>query len=156
MLCTSRLQPSPLASVRAKKRAECVSLSLPVHSLSSASPMHSSPRRHTGNWGPRGSQANMQGLGVTWLLDQIPSPSYGKIVPLPCGCLGRGKGYGSKPRQKIRSGAPKAVGQRTAQPSGSFCSQNDPKYNTLCFFGTHRGGLEGSHRTWAACDFHTK
>ena len=100
--------------------------------------MHSSPRRHTGNWGPRGSQADMQGLGVTWLLDcaapgalsQIPSPNYGKIVPLPCGCLGRGKGYGSKPRQKIRSGAPKAAGQRTAFPSGSSCSQGSAKCST--------------------------
>uniref|UniRef100_A0A0B7BL32 Uncharacterized protein n=1 Tax=Arion vulgaris TaxID=1028688 RepID=A0A0B7BL32_9EUPU len=42
------------------------------------------------------------------LLSKNQTPNYGQIAPLPYGSLGRGKGYGNKPKQKIRSGAPKA------------------------------------------------
>ena len=47
VLVTFRFQLSPLASSNVKRRAECVSLSLPVHSLSFDKPYVMPPRGDT-------------------------------------------------------------------------------------------------------------
>ena len=58
MLVTFRFQLSPLASSNVKRRAECVSLSLPVQSLSFDKPYVVPPRGDTGNWAPYGPRLN--------------------------------------------------------------------------------------------------
>ena len=62
VLVTFRFQLPPLASSNVKRRAECISLSLPVQSLSFAKPYVVPPCGDTGNWAPYG-QAELQGLG---------------------------------------------------------------------------------------------
>ena len=59
----SSLVENTLASSNVKRRAECVSLSLPVQSLSFDKPYVVPPRGDTGNWAPYGIQAELQGLG---------------------------------------------------------------------------------------------
>ena len=58
MLVTFRFQLSPLASSNVKRRAECVSLSLSVQSLSFDKPYVVPPRGDTGNWAPYGPRLN--------------------------------------------------------------------------------------------------
>ena len=54
VLVTFRFQLPPLASSNVKRRAECVSLSLPVQSLSFDKPYVVPLRGDTGNWAPYG------------------------------------------------------------------------------------------------------
>ena len=63
--------------------------------------------------------------------------------PLSCGRFGRDKGYGSKPRQKIRSGAPKAVICQLLASFDSSCSQAGAKHRALHSFGSHKRGNPG-------------
>ena len=60
VLVTFRFQLSPLASSNVKRRTECISLSLPVQSLSFDKSYVVPPRGDTGNLRP---QAELQGLG---------------------------------------------------------------------------------------------
>ena len=62
--------------------------------------------------------------------------------------------YGSKPREKIRFGAPKAVGRQCDYFSGSSCSQSGSKCNALHSPGTCRCGREGEPVVWAEQGLH--
>ena len=55
---TFHFQLPPLASSNVKRRAKCISLSLPVHSLSFDKPYVVPPRGDTGNWAPYGPRLN--------------------------------------------------------------------------------------------------
>ncbi|KAK7493365.1 hypothetical protein BaRGS_00015491 [Batillaria attramentaria] len=63
VLVTSHFQLSPLASSNAKKGAECVSLPLPVHSLSDSKPYVVPPRGDTWKLSTLRTQAKLQGTG---------------------------------------------------------------------------------------------
>ena len=74
----------------AKKRAECVILSLPVHSLSTASPMQCFHVATHGKLGTARPQADQQGLGggldprraVLWLECDAHCPQREEVGPL--------------------------------------------------------------------------
>ena len=58
VLVIFRFQLPPLASSNVKRRAECVSLSLPIQSLSFDKPYVVPPCGNTGNWAPYGPRLN--------------------------------------------------------------------------------------------------
>ena len=58
MLVTFRFQLPPLANSNVKRRAECVSLYLPVQSLSFDKPYVVPPHGDTKNWAPYGLRLN--------------------------------------------------------------------------------------------------
>ena len=73
-----------------------------------------------------------------------------KNLPLPCGCFGKSKGYGSKPRKKSGVGDPKAVpcvvyNLVLASPATVLV----PKCNSLLFLWIHWHHGEGGHAAWA-------
>ena len=103
VLVTFCFQLSLLASSNVKRRAECVSLYLPVQSLS----FDKSYVRRYWKLGTLRPQAELQGLGGGLPPDMQyagppvsgicpgahePTPAMGQIVPLPCGHLVDRKG----------------------------------------------------------------
>ena len=48
-------------------------------------------------------------LWPLWEKQRLRESTQRKNLPLPCGCFGKSKGYGSKPRKKSGVGDPKAV-----------------------------------------------
>ena len=82
VLVTFRFQLSPLASSNVKRRAECVSLSLPVKSLSFDKPYVVPPRGDTGNWAPNGPRLNYKDLEEVCPPDmQYAGPPVSGICP---------------------------------------------------------------------------
>ena len=116
VLVTFRFQLPPLASSNVKKRAKCVSLSLPVQSLS-----FDKPYSDTGIWAPYGPRlnykdskevcphtCNMQAhrkVEYALVLMNRP-PAMGQIVSLPCSHIVDRKANGVNPERKNRGEAP--------------------------------------------------